>query len=187
MSGSSMKTPSTLRAVIFVISALLSTSLAEAQNLSTTPPGVDWFARTISLLAFVVAFIAFIWGRVDKYLERKAAREARDPSVDLDITKGRRRGNYDYELKIINRGDVSVQVVSLSCGGRATIMPDDAEVSSDGRTVDYNGLRIERGESETLIGEINCDSLGTTEFNVTLRINEKSQRTLKIPLKRDLR
>ena len=176
-----------LRVTILVVAALGSTALAEAQGVAPPPPTVDWFARAISLLAFVVALAAFIWGRADKRLERKAAQEAREPSVDIDLIKGRDAGNYDYELKIINRGDVSVQVVSLSCGSHATLRPDDAEVSPDGRTVNYNGLRIERGETETLIGEVDCERLGTIEFNVTLRINEKRQRTLKIPLKRELR
>ena len=128
----------------------------------------------------------FIWGRIDKHRERKLAQEARDPSVDLDLTRGRRKGNYDYELKIANRGDVSVQVLSLACDGRVTLKPDDAEVSTDGRVVDYNGLRIERGENETLIGELACKSVGPVKFTVTLRINEKTQRILKVPLNRNL-
>ena len=114
--------------IIFIATlAVFAASAAYAQisnpgstTVNIPPPAVDWFARTVSALAFVVALAAFIWGRVDKHMERKAARAARDPSVDLDITRGNRVGNYDYELKIINRGDVSVQVVSLSCDARHT-------------------------------------------------------------------
>jgi hypothetical protein len=194
--GNRMDEDALVGRIIFVATlALLAAFGANGQinNPSVTtvnipPPAVDWFARTVSGLAFVVALAAFIWGRVDKHLERKAAKAARDPSVDLDITTGNRPGNYDYELKIINRGDVSVQVVSFSCDARAILKPEEAEVSQDSRTVNYRGFRIERGNSHTLMGEVDCEiaERGPIEFTVMLRINETEQRLLKVVLKRDL-
>jgi hypothetical protein len=55
------------------------------------PPAIDWFARTISSVAICIALVGFIWGRIDKHREQKLAQEARDPSVDFDLTRGKLR------------------------------------------------------------------------------------------------
>jgi hypothetical protein len=162
---------------------------AETNGPGTTAaqPAVDWFARATSTIAIVIAVAAFIWGRVDKHREQRAAREAKDPAVDFDLTRGGRKGNYDYELKIANRGDVSLQIVSLACGSGATLAPDeDGQLKDDGRLIDYNGIRVEPGERETLLGEVNSKASGTVRFTITLRINEKTQRLVRIPITRNL-
>jgi hypothetical protein len=175
--------------------ALLSTAIisswASAETngpvTSVAQPTVDWFARATSTIAIVIAVAAFVWGRVDKHREQKAARDAKDPAVDFDLTRGNRIGNYDYELKIANRGDVSVQIVSLACDSGATLKPDeDGQLKDDNRLIDYNGLRVEPGERETLLGEVDSKRSGAVRFTIILRINEKTQRLVQIPITRSL-
>jgi hypothetical protein len=150
--------------------------------------GSDWFARAISIAALVISVATFGVGRYDKYRERQSAAPARDPVVDIDITRGQVAGNYDYELKVANRGEVSVQLLSLSCDKGAVLKPDDAEVSRNGRTVNYNGLRIERGTQETLIGEIDTEYLQRRpiELVAKLRVNDPIPRGFIARLKRNL-
>lgn len=152
-------------------------------------PNVDWFARIVSGLAFIVSAARFAWGRIDKSRERTATRARRDPSVDLDITRGNRSGNFDFELTVVNRGDVSVQLVSLSASKGAMLVPDDADVTSDKTVADYNGLRIERGKEDTVVGEVNLQpgKSGTIEFTVKIRVNEAAPRILTTVLKRELK
>jgi hypothetical protein len=46
-----------------------------------TPTDPDWFSRIISLAAFAVSFLTFIWTRLDKRRDRKSAERAGLPSV----------------------------------------------------------------------------------------------------------
>jgi hypothetical protein len=176
---------------VALLSAAIVCSWANAQTngpgTAAPSPTADWFARTTSAIAIVIAIAGFIWGRIDKHNERKAAREAKDPAVDLDLTRGNRKGNYDYELKIANRGDVSVQIVSLACDAGATLEPDeDGQLGNDKRLIDYNGIRVEPGDRETLVGEVNSKTSGAVSFTITLRVNEKTQRIIQIPITRNL-
>ncbi|MGY4473745.1 hypothetical protein [Bradyrhizobium sp. USDA 3364] len=84
--------------------------------------------------------------------------------------------DYDFELKVRNRGDVSIQLVSLRCK-HGELEPDDADIDDGGRRANYNGLRIERGAEELLIGTYRCeyDFEGPEEFTVTIRINDQRQ------------
>jgi hypothetical protein len=179
-----------IRAVAFLFAAIMC-SWASAQTdgpgTAASQPTVDWFARATSAIAIVIAIAGFIWGRFDKRYERKAAREAKDPAVDFDLTKGNKKGNYDYELKVANRGDVSVQIVSLACDAGATLEPDEyGQLSNDRRMIDFNGLRVEPGNLETLLGEVNSKTSGAVRFTIMLRINEKTQRVVQIPITRNL-
>jgi hypothetical protein len=178
-----------VRTLALLSTATIMCSWASAETNGTTAaqPTVDWFARATSTIAIIIAVAAFVWGRVDKHREQIAAREAKDPAVDLDLTRGDRTGNYDYELKIANRGDVSVQIVSLACDSGATLQPDDdGQLKHDNRLVNYNGIRVEPGERETLLGEVNSKTSGAVRFTITLRVNEKTQRLVHIPITRNL-
>jgi hypothetical protein len=164
---------------------ILITTPALAQ--SAPPPAADWVARTVSILAVLIALAAFIWGRFDKFAERKAAKAAKDPSVDLDIS-GFEGGRFDYELTIVNRADVSIALLSLSCNGCVKLLGEDADISRDRSSVDYNALRIERGTHVTVVGQIiPPPGGGTVEFVVRIRINEAVPRTYETRLKRTLR
>ena len=150
------------------------------------PPAVDWFARTVSGLAFLVALAAFVWGRVDKYRERKAAKAAKDPSLDIDVA-GPRDGPFAYELKIVNRDDVSLSLLSLSCDPGFKLETHGATVLRDGTFLDYNGFRIDRGNEETFRGMIKSSS-GRREANfvVKVRINLPKPRIHEVRIKRAL-
>jgi hypothetical protein len=176
---------------IIIFAFLMTCSWASAQTASpqngTSPPAnVDWFARVTSTLAIIVAIVAFLWGRLDKHHERKTAEEAKDPTVDFDLTRGRGKGNYDYELKIANRGDVSVQILSLACEAGAALEPDEEGELKNSQLINYNGLRVEPGEQEALLGEVNCTRSGIVKFTVKLRINERTQRTVVVAIARNM-
>jgi hypothetical protein len=156
----------------------------EAQNANPAPaPAVDWFARIVSVVAILIG----LGGLILNLLSRWDKSREHDPSVDIDLTKTSRMAEYDFELKIINRGDVSLQVVSLQCKHGA-LEPDDAEVSKDGTTADYNGFRIDGRKDETFVGTYKCEFsfAGPEEFIVVVRINDHQQRLRKRTLIRDL-
>lgn len=151
------------------------------------PPSVDWFARVVSGLALVVAFIAFVWGRYDKHVERQATQAAKDPSVDLDLT-GFPGKDSDIELRITNRADVSIAVLSLSCSGGTLIATRFGQITKSANAIDFNGYRIDRGAEELLICKIKPPpGGGSVEFVVRIRVNEAHQRVYETRLKRQLR
>jgi hypothetical protein len=158
--------------------ALAQTVGGGSTTINLPPPSIDYWARGLSILAVLISAAAFIWGRVDKSRETKAKKAEKDPSIDFDVTKGWSEGKSKFELTIKNRGDVSIQVVSLSCDRNAILKVDYADLSADSRTVSFRGRRINAGKNEVVEGEIETppSQKRPVEFIVKLLINEEKVR-----------
>lgn len=150
-------------------------------------PTIDWFARGASALAILISMASFVWGRVDKHNDRKAEKAAKDPVIDLDVT-GFAGGPLNYELRIENRADVSLALLSMSCTGGVRLTSDEGHVGSKGTAIDYNGQRIDPRKSETYVGEIYPPAGGgDVDFVVRTRVNEHQPRVHEARIKRNLR
>jgi hypothetical protein len=161
-----------LSLLLTTLATLVSSPASAQGTLASSAATVDWFARVTSLIAILIG----VGGLVLNLLTRLDKAREREPAIDFDLTKTSRMGDYDFELKVLNRGDVSIQIVSLQCK-HGVLEPDDAEIEEGGSRANYNGLRIERGTEETLVGTYKCEYgfAGPEEFVVTVRINDRSQ------------